>query len=135
MPTFLIFCIFFQNFSGTLVFDILFDFLDFLGKHIFNIQSHFRIFPILCIFMCNIWCSTFYIFFLILITDSYHDTSISVHVFSFLDFHDIFFFEDSNSFSSLLTIFNKHFMALLAWTVQLTFINCNLKYRVIREVL
>ena len=51
----------------------------------------------------------------------YHRISLLLSVFSFLDFYDIFFFEDSDLFGTLLAIvpfFYKPVIVLLVFTMQ-----------------
>lgn len=63
---------------------------------------------------------------------SYHRISVSLPVISFLDFHDVFFLEDSNLSLALQTFASFLInMALLALAVHWTCINCNWKYRAI----
>ena len=113
-----------------------FTFCIFLVSCGFDITVTLQGFPdILLFYMQHLMFDFPFIFFsyTVLLILSYHRISFSLPVLSFLDIR-VFFFEDSNLYSALLTItlfFNKHFRALFALTVQWTFINCNGKYRVI----
>ena len=146
-----------QDFLCTSFFDILFFtifpssllsfryiilFSVFLGIIIFDITVTLQDFPdTLLFYICNTWCSTYFfpiLFFYILLHRLFQNLFIIVSPFYCLScfsgfswycffwrFKSLCRFEDNRSF------FNKHFMALLALTVQWTFINCNWKYRVI----
>ena len=59
--------IFSPYFPGTLLFDILFYYLNFYDMYIFFIQQpQWRIFLKLCCLISNIWCKIFHIFYIIL---------------------------------------------------------------------
>ena len=120
---------------GTLLFNILFYFLDFLFIRIFDITVALQDFPKTLLFCMQYLMFNFpHIFLLYTVSQilSYHRISVSLPVISFLDFHDVFFLEDSNLSLALQTfapfLIN---MALLALAVHWTCINCNWKYRVI----
>ena len=126
---------FFYILFGTLLFDILFYFLDFLFIRIVDITVALQDFPKTLLFCMQYLMFNFpHIFLLYTVSQilSYHRISVSLPVISFLDFHDVFFLEDSNLSLALQTfapfLIN---MALLALAVHWTCINCNWKYRVI----
>ena len=128
----------FHDFLGTLLFDISFYFQDFLGICTFHKTVAIQNFPdnlhfLYAIFDVQFSTSSFYTVLQIVF---YHHISFSLTVFSFLNFHDILFFENSNLSATLQPVaplFNESFMAFLLLTVQWTFINCNRKYGVSRH--
>ena len=92
-----------HNFPGTLLFNILFDFLYFLGTYIFHLVPIFYLYFLSYMkYLMLYFPRNFYIY---CFTDSfYHHISFSLPVFCFLDFNDTSFLDDPNFFAALLTI-------------------------------
>ena len=122
-----------QRFLGTSFFNILFAVLDFPCTLLFDVLFYFLGFPGIYIF--HMPAALFNIFFFFILFNGLFFILIS-----FLT--TCLFFSDSSwyflflTFTSLFRIanntffLNEHLMAVLALTVQSTFINCIWKYRV-----
>ena len=132
----------FPGFSGYLVFHIFHIFWSFFVYIcIFEIcifyRLHLRIFPILSFLICNILIfdvrlSTFFSFSCCFL-DSFFIIISLLNLLSFLFWIIIFTFSAFKPlcrFAENRCFFNKHLLALLAVTVQWTFINCTWKCRV-----